>query len=65
MKGHIAMDRRILVLPKQEPFGFTRISDVRVNSRVSGIQMYYLQMVLADLDFRIRMEGSRRYEKRG
>jgi hypothetical protein len=40
VKGHIAMDRRILVLPKTEPFGFTKISDVRVNSRVVGIQMY-------------------------
>ncbi len=63
MKGHIAMDRRILVLPKQEPFGFTRISEVRVNSRVMGLQMYYLQMARADLDCRIRREGLRRYEK--
>ena len=40
------MERRILVLPKVEPFGFTKISDVRSNSRVTGIQMYpspYLQ----------------------
>jgi len=40
MKGHIAMERRILVLPKTEPFGFTKISDVRANSRVRGVQMY-------------------------
>ena len=35
------MDRRILVLPKTEPFGFTKISKVKVNSRVMGIQMYH------------------------
>ena len=34
------MERRLLVLPKVEPFGFTRISDVRSNARVTGIQMY-------------------------
>jgi hypothetical protein len=44
VKGQIAMDRRILVLPKQEPFGFSRISEVRVNSRVTGIQMYHHQL---------------------
>ena len=42
MKGHIAMDRRILVLPKTEPFGFAKISDVKVNSRVTQIQMYVI-----------------------
>jgi len=36
------MERRILVVPKVEPFGFSRIADVRVNSRVTGIQMYFL-----------------------
>ena len=39
MKGQIAMERRILVLPKVEPYGFTKISEVKSNSRVSGIQM--------------------------
>jgi hypothetical protein len=39
VKGHIAMERRVLVLPKTEPFGFTKISEVRVNSRITGIQM--------------------------
>ena len=41
MKGQIAMERRILVLPKVEPFGFTKISEVRSNSRVTGVQMYF------------------------
>jgi hypothetical protein len=40
MKGQIAMERRILLLPKEEPFGFMKISGVRANSRVTGIQMY-------------------------
>lgn len=41
MKGYIAMERRILVVLKMEPFGFTKIPDVRANSRVTGVQMYY------------------------
>jgi hypothetical protein len=40
VKGQIMMERRLLVLPKVEPFGFRKISDVRSNSRVTGIQMY-------------------------
>jgi hypothetical protein len=39
MKGYIAVERRILVLPKTEPFGFVRISEVRANSRVTGVQI--------------------------
>ena len=48
MKGQIAMERKILVLPKVEPYGFTRISDVRSNSRVTGIQMYLTPKVGGD-----------------
>jgi hypothetical protein len=66
MKGHIAMERRLLVLPKQEPFGFTKIADVRVNSRVTGIQMYFFLVGgkggLIFLDYRIRRDGSRRFD---
>jgi hypothetical protein len=51
IKGHIAMERRILVLPKTEPFGFTRISEVRANSRVTGVQMYSLSS--ASTNFRL------------
>jgi len=32
--------RRILILPKTEPWGFVKIADVKVNARVTGIQMY-------------------------
>lgn len=41
VKGHIAMERRILVVPRTEPFGFTKVTEVSVNSRVTGIQMYF------------------------
>lgn len=61
MKGYIAMERRILVLPKAEPFGFTKIADVRVNSRVTGIQMYSFLVVLRLMvDYRIRRDDLRR-----
>lgn len=41
IKGQVLMDkRRILTLPKMEPWGFVRVSEVKVNSRVTGIQMY-------------------------
>jgi hypothetical protein len=36
------------VLPKTEPFGFTKISDIRANSRVTGVQMYTLSNGFAD-----------------
>jgi nuclear mRNA export protein PCID2/THP1 len=40
IKGQVLMDkRRILTLPKMEPWGFVRVSEVKVNSRVTGIQM--------------------------
>ena len=58
------MDRRILVLPKTEPYGFTKISDVRVNSRVMGIQMYQHpnEILGLILDYRIQREGLKRFE---
>jgi hypothetical protein len=57
------MERRVLVLPKSEPFGFVRIADVRVNSRVTGIQMYFpVGRVDVDLDYRIRRDGLRRFD---
>jgi hypothetical protein len=65
MKGHIAMERRLLVLPKLEPFGFTKIADVRVNSRVTGIQMYFFSEGKRGLifsDYRIRRDGLRRFD---
>jgi hypothetical protein len=37
------MERRILVVPKMEPFGFTKVTEVNVNARVTGIQMYFLR----------------------
>jgi hypothetical protein len=46
------MERRILVVPKVEPFGFSRIADVRVNSRVTGIQMYFLRP-MGEAEFRL------------
>lgn len=53
----------MLVLPKSEPFGFVRIADVRVNSRVTGIQMYFPMLrVDVDLDYRIRRVGLRRFD---
>ena len=38
----------MLVVPRTEPFGFTRVSEVNVNARVTGIQMYRKARVGAD-----------------
>lgn len=35
------MGRRILILARNETYGFTRVSDVVVNSKVTGLQMYF------------------------
>ena len=45
--------RRILTLPKQEPWGFVRISEVKVNSRVTGIQMYAPHFPWLEVDCRL------------
>jgi hypothetical protein len=56
------MGRRILVLARNETYGFTRVSDVVVNSKVTGLQMY-LQKGQADLDYRTQRGGLKRYKR--
>jgi len=55
------MERRILVVPKTEPFGFTKVTEVNVNARVTGIQMYFPGEYVTDKDYRRQMDGSRKY----
>ena len=56
------MERRILVLPKTEPFGFTKISDVRANSRITAVQMCVCNLRCANLDSRVPMDALKRSE---